>query len=99
MGESGAAGGTFRLNPRAADLRHDVLRKSFDNCRLQQRFAEKVGRLQMELVVAPGVPQRAFIDAGRRGGFSCRSIAACCCVSRRCVLRLLRRGWARAGRD
>lgn len=57
--------GHFSLCPQAADLRADVLERSWHAVRLQGRFAEKVDRLQMELRVAPCVPRRTAADVTR----------------------------------
>lgn len=57
--------GQFSLSPEVVDLTADVLERSWNTVRLQQRFAEKIARIRMELRVAPEAPRRTVADATR----------------------------------
>lgn len=57
--------GQFALNPVVVDPREDIIMKSWEQTRMQKRFAEKIKVITMELIFASPLPHSAAMDPHR----------------------------------
>lgn len=57
--------GQFRLTPELVELRSGVLERAWNAVRLQKQFADKIGRIRMDMRVAGEAPRWTIADPTR----------------------------------